>query len=371
MDDFIYVLVASLVILAGLVAFSSLGPIVPSTGPQPMYTSIESFFLGDVGFTTTMPVRTLSFGAFTVGQTQSESLKSIPETRIASSWFGTEQESLTIEVPSYYLDTLRDIKIDFNVYDTNQYGRLVIEWNGREVFREFADRGAYSVGIDPNFVRESNTLKIMAEGPGLIFWASSTYILQNLDIEVEYGPEKVLPFQIMSGELQSFDKGEISFYSEEDQNLTVKVNNIEIYSDSEFGSVTMDFDFFRVPLQTGNNILSFSSPSSLRLRNVELKIFLLSNEITRTRFFNITGEHLNLLNQGVVTGKIEVIVDTITRPGALTVKLNGHSLSVPTIQEGSNTITFYSGDVMEGENELRFSGTGSFYISEANVGLQG
>ena len=167
-EDFFYVLIAALILIGIFMAVSALWPYSPGgTGPGGTENiTVSEFSLGTVGYAEDQPVSS-GLGTFTVGETQEEVLKSVPQIEISSGWFGGNVEEYTIQVPSHYRESMRDILLSFNVYDTNQYGNLNVKWNGKNFYNEKAPRSRVVVDIDANYIEDENTLEISADGPGL------------------------------------------------------------------------------------------------------------------------------------------------------------------------------------------------------------
>jgi hypothetical protein len=189
-------------------------------------------------------------------------------------------------------------------------------------------------------------------------------------VNLEYGPAKLISFEIFPRELEAWNKGEVSFYSTGSGALSIKINGKEIYNQRPGITNTVGFEYNDAPLKVGNNIISLSCPDGvLNLQDVNLKVFLLTNEVVRTRDFNITSVYYNFLKQGK-KGRIDYKIDSITREGTLRIKLNNRALSVPAPITGLNSVYFTADHANEGENTLEFSGTGSWYISDVGVGVE-
>ncbi len=367
MEDFLYVLIAAVVFLGIMLLITAF---VSLPGPT-MNVSVASFSVGEVGYLTDYPSKTIDLKTFTVGETQEESLKAIPQIEVYRNIFTANTEKFVIAVPEWYETTMRGVRLNFNIYEqsSGQFSKLLIKWNGLEVFRYSGAAVDQSIFIEKDKVKSSNTLEIDCEYNAWWFWATSIYTLRNFNVNLEYGPERLIPFNLLASELQGFNKGEINFDGS-GCDLMVKVNGIDVYQGTPDGDTKIEFTYQEVPLTPGGNIVAFISTSGIcNLRNAEFKIFLVGNQVVATRKFDLTAGNYNLLNQGF-TGKVNYKIDSIMRTGSLTIKLNGGSLSVPSPKTGWNSATFTISDVQDGENEVSFSGTGAFDISEARIELE-
>jgi hypothetical protein len=367
MDDFIPVFIVAVIFIAIMLLITAFSGI---TGPA-MNVSVASFSVGEVGYLTDYPTRTLDLRSFSVGETQEESLKAIPQVEVNRWLFSAKTEKYVIDVPEWYETTMRGIMLSFNIFEqsSGQYSKLVIKWNGLEVFRYGDAASDQSVFIDKSGVKDSNTLEIDADYNAWFFWARSTYVLRNFNVNVEYGPERLIPFELLSSELQGFNKGEVTFdgYG---CSLLVRVNRVDVYQGTPSGETKIEFTYQDVPLVPGGNIVSFIATSGVcSLRDAQFRIYLIGNEVSSTKTFDLTADSMNMLNQGFA-GKVNYRVDSVIRTGSLSIKLNGKELSVPAPRTGWNTASFTAADVQQGENEIAFSGTGAFDIPEASIILE-
>ncbi len=366
-EEFVYVLAAAIIVLLVLGLIFAWVPI-----PSAESIKIAEFSgIGTIGYIPSEPSRTEALGSFVVGQTQTETLKSVPQVYVSAGLFGSGYESYDIEIPDYMLDAAENVKIGFKVYNTNQYGNLVIRWNGLEVFNEKAGLTDYSVTISSDYLEEDNTLEIFCTGPGFAFWASTVYLLHDFEAELEYGPATMIPFQLTQAELGSLNRIGLSFIGTADCLLSIDVNGNGIYTSKPSGVEEAEFSTSTVPLNTGNNIISFSTVTgTANLQNVMLDIYLATNLVTRTRDFNLTDIQYMYLQQDTMQGKIEYSIDEVGAQGSLEVRLNGHVLNTPIPEEGENMVYFDSSEAQEGDNTLSFTGTGQFEIGDVTVWLE-
>jgi hypothetical protein len=367
-DSFVYLLVIAFIILG---AFVLITPLVPITSEEPgKLKAIKSFEMGTVGFVEESPGKTLSLGSFRVGELQDESLLSIPAMDVEASYFGGRSFDYVIEVPEWYFDTMEGITLTFDVESTNSYGNLIIKWNGKEVYKGVTFSIRNSIEIGPELIGEKNTLEVLTE-PTLRFWASTIYKLKDFEVDLRYGPARLYVFEIFSNELQAFRRGEIDFYAAGQGELEIKLNGVGIYKGSPTGTVSTGFNFTTAPLVVGENILSFDTRlGALDLLNTELRVYLLTTQISRARTFNITDEFYGPLNYGTARGRIDFELDRIARQGSLEISMNGNRLAVPALREGTNTVHFTKDDANQGMNRLEFSGTGTFEISTVTIGVE-
>jgi len=365
-DDFMVLLVIAVILLISLFLISPfLGPIVIPENE----TIIANFSLGTVGFVVEDATRTESLGDIRVGEPQTEIIKSIFRSDIRRGILGETKEEFVVNVPEWLMEARIGARIKFTIRDTNVYGNLNIKWNGREFFGKKAGINQYDVFIEKDFVRSSNNVEISADGPGIFFWASTAYDIRDLTVGIEYGPAKIVSFDLLQSELQTFSKSEINFFATGSGSLKIKVNGLEIYTDNPRGFGTAEFKFGDIPLSVGRNIISFEiiGDGIVNLQGVELKIFLLSNEIVRTRTFEITQQQFDSLKNNQVKGAVKYFVNVIVRDGLLTIEQNGQALTSEHPKTGWNTVDFDSSKAREGENQIIFSGNGNWDIEDVQI----
>lgn len=370
MDEFIYVLIAAGVILVLLMAFGT--PLVEWMNQEPNATSYEvvsQFSLGEVGYSISEVARTINIGSFTLGKTQSEDLKSFPEIEVSNNLLGSHFEKFDVELGSEILNGLKNVKISFDIAETNLYGNLVVKWNGESVLDTKANLNHYNITIDPEKVKLSNNIEISCSGPGLLFWASTVYSLRDFNVKAEYGPEKIQSFDLSLKELDTWEKGVLKFYTTKGQQaeLIIKINNDEIYRKQAPEHLeTVNITYPEVALKTGKNLIVFGVKNGvLDMDDVKMEIFLLGNQISRERKFNVTTAQYNLVKQK--GGQIEFNVAEVLKDGTLKISINDHELNMDVSRTGEFSVYFDQSKISEGENTIEFSGTGGWDIQDVKI----
>ena len=136
MDEFIVLIIVAFVIIGAMMLIGTplaewAGGEWPGGGVTGNYKSLASFDLGRVGLSETEVSRTVSFGSFTLGQTQAETLKEMSTLGISQGYFGSDSKKFDIRVDQNVLNNMKDVKISFDMGEANLYGNLVIKWNGK------------------------------------------------------------------------------------------------------------------------------------------------------------------------------------------------------------------------------------------------
>lgn len=373
-DEFIWVFVVAVVVLIIFAAWGlwagappdAGGGVVPGAGN---FTLLGEFSLGRVGYTGTSPIRTESMGSFIAGEPQSEALKSVTELSIATSLIGMESREYTIPVQEEVLSEVRKVDIVFTVDDTNLYGNLRIKWNGKEVLNRQAYRGYYTVEIEKDNVKTVNSLEVYADGPGWLFWAATTYDLKDFKVNQVSGASKIYPFSLTLSELQTFDHAEVRFSVSKraGDTLLIKANGITVYNAYPGVQENVSFEYGDF-LKAGKNLLVFSAETgSFNIEDAELSVYSLTNVLVKSRGFDLSSEMLGDFQLGV----LEVTVDNVVKEGDLSVKVNGNAVDTAGAAVGKNRFTFGKSLVKEGDNDIEFSGSGAFDVSQVRIGFEG
>jgi hypothetical protein len=366
-DDFAYLLVGAIIIIAVLLAIFALIP----PGGIGVQVPVYNFTLGPVGINGEN-VETISFGSFTVGGTNSDILKSMPQLQITSGYLGGHSERLDVNVLNAYVPLAKQATITFTVYDsTPTYGNLIIKWNGMELYKNGASRGFYTLHADSQNIQELNSLEISADGPGAYFWAYTTYVIRDFKVTLNYGSLKLLPFTLTSSDIEGFKSGALEFSSPGGSGtLTVKLNGGQIFSGTPGQQESAKFDLFNAGINPGNNMITMSTQGdTFQLNDVNLKISLYMQQAANERAFTIPSDKYDLLGQGYL-GKIEFDVNNITSSGTMEISLNGNKLDIPALQKGQNYVVFTADQANEGQNTLKFSGTGGWDVGQVRILLE-
>lgn len=362
-DTFPYLLAVALFSLLLLSLFSGTYQV-----DQPdKFQVIEEFSLGTIGESQDFPAKTFNVGDVIVGKTQDEQLKHVILMDISQGMLGGETEKFMIQVPQAFQEIKRGVKITFTVVDANPIGNLKIIWNGKEFFSA-RPSGVTEFTIPKDYVKNENNVEVRSDGPGLFFWSATRYEIRDFKIFLQYGPQKVVGFDMLPSEIQNFDRGEVSFFGSGSGILQISVNSQPIFQATPVGSKRVEFNLSGILLNPGSNVLSFSSTASNTLSGTIFRIFLIKSEQVKRRTITLTKEDLTAIQAR--RGRMDITVKDIIRSGILKVTINGKQIDFPSIQEGENTVFFASTDVQEGNNVLEFTGSGSWDIPTVKVGFE-
>jgi hypothetical protein len=369
MDTFIGSLIIIAIVLIILLAVSAYFPYYPEGVPADLRV-VHSFTAGTIGYAENYVSRVQDFGSFGVGLPQDYNVKSVPKLEISAGLFGSTSEEFAVEVPQHVLEWLKGGEIEFTVVDTNQYGNLIITWNGAEVYNKKAGKGKETVSLDSSQIKASNTMIISAQGPGLVFWAATVYELSNFNVNAEYGPAKFLDFEVSQDELESLDRFNLDWFTASKRGtLVIKVNGDEIFSGVPERTDSVEFTDTSLPTASivpGKNRLAFMAANgSYELQDVRMRTYVSkSQRIMRERFELTTVQVDSLKAKG---GVVRIYVEDIEREGNLRVSLNEQSAGSAEAALGWNRIVFDGNLVDVDTNWLEISGTGTFDVGDVSV----
>jgi len=372
-DEFVWIVAIALILVVLFMAVSAVFPYNPVTPPNQTTNGtaganvVASFAqVGFVGYSSSYAGQTADYGSFVVGQTQADNLRKATQLDICAGLWCNRQQELSVAVPSYYMDTLKDVRVSFAIYDTNQYGDLVVKWNGKEFHRARSASQDYVITIDREYVKDSNTLQIYAEGPGLMFWASTIYTLRDFRADLEYGPAHISTFTLSQSELGAWNSGDLSFAgSGSTGQLRVRSNGYVVYQGMPAGQVNVPLNYSTAAPKLGENILVFDALGGgvFSLGNVRLRLYLLTNQVVKSKTFQLAASDYSKLGQG----RISFAVNSVQRDGDMTMKLNGKYLNVPKPVAGGNIVYFTKAEAAQGSNTLEITGSGYWDIGDMTI----
>lgn len=371
MDTFIGSLIIIAIILIVLLAVSAFFPYYPDGLPADIRV-IHEFSAGTIGYSDNYVSRSQDYGNFGVGLPQLESIKSLPRMEITAGLFGSVSEEITVNVPEHIVEWLKGGEITFTVESSNEYGNLVIAWNGAVVYDKRIARGSETVTLYPASIKKENTLQVSAQGPGMLFWAATVYNIKDFDVSAVYGPAKFVSFAVSQDELESLDRFDLSWFTASKRGaLIVKVNGEEVFSGVPERQQRVEFtdtDMQTASIIPGSNRLAFMAINgSYELQDVLMKTYVSKDQRVMKEKFDVTESQLNSLK--AKGGVVRMYVEGVERTGDLLVKINEQSAGSVYATEGWNSVPFDADLLERGTNWLQMSGTGTFDVGDVSVEL--
>ncbi len=382
MESFAVVLISAVLLLGFLFLATSLDlgmlgggkAVRQGQGAKIDLASMSSFF---VGFTKEDKARTVNYDAFTVGAVSSLKVKEVLEQDISNGLFSANELNLDVALHPASVSEAASGSVSFDVADTNNYGNLVVQWNGKEYFNGQPAVGKVSVKLPKESLKESNKLAIKSTGPGARFWAASVYALKNVRFEIVTIGKRSLFFDVFPEEIPSWSLGVINFNRDEFStagDLAVSVNGKTLYD--RFPRETDTIEIGPTEIRPGTNVLAFESRNAtFSLKNVFLNVFLWRNRTAGvSKYFQIGPDEMFLMNSSGYTGVVQISVGKVLKAAPLEVKFsNRHGSNSVFITELKDKVnaTFGPSQVTEGNNNITMLTDGSMGIDSVEIFLQG
>ncbi|MBW6451168.1 MAG: hypothetical protein K0B02_00370 [DPANN group archaeon] len=315
--------------------------------------------------------RTIDLGELSVGFTQSNHLiKAQDEIIIEHGIFEDNAFSVSFERQG-----ATEAIFEFDVFDTNLYGNLVISFNDEIIFDMKPNLTRYSFYFDN--LLEMNTLSIEAEGSSMKFWAPTAYILKDfyLSINSYSYTQKVIPFNVEAYEFNSLDNVEFSFQvlnARRNDNLTAYVNGYLVYTGDPMPRAKVykaNFGKFETLLLPGENHILFTSgqDSEYTISDAQLKISYygaISPSIHEVKF-KLTENQYDRIDNGTAVLSFDIPVVSIA---GLKIYMNDKFID-ETVYEGTNKFYLHTDILEDGDNLLRFQTLGTYKIDNLEISI--
>lgn len=371
MDEFIIVLVVALALLGIFLLVFGPTYTLPPGQPVKNITTVTEVTVGQIGFVSTVPARIVQIKPFSAGTTQFETLKNWGPQEI-SAGFTSKEISEQIPANKNLLDYTERLVLEFDVNKdkTNSAEDLVISWNSIEVFRGRPTEGHQAIKIPKQNITDPYSIQISTSAPGLAtIVKSSAYQLDSLKLTQEYGQAKVEVFDLQPKELEAFEKAEINLAAsprgDSIGRLIIKVNGFEIYNEKPDRFVLVSFDQKTVPNIGLNNRISFISEGGLyEITDPKINVYLLTTSLTKKKIFALSEDQLASLQKKRLTLQADA---EVSKPGRLTVTLNGNRIEFADIISGTNSRPISNTTLVKGENTMEFTAVGTVEITRARI----
>ncbi|MBI1971967.1 MAG: hypothetical protein HYS53_01560 [Candidatus Aenigmarchaeota archaeon] len=337
-------------------------------------TSFPQFF---IGFTKEDKARTVNYDDFALGEESSMRIKEVLEQTISSGLFSSEVLSLDLPLNPPTVAEATGAMLSFEVADANDYGNLVVAWNGKDYYNEKPATGKVLIKLPKESLKNENRLEIKSAGPGARFWAASVYLLKNITLDVLTVSKRTIFFEVFPEEVSSWSSGVLNFrragYSSQDGIIKAYANGRLVYN-----SFPKETDIIQIgpdDIRPGTNSLKFESDQVFSLKNVFLNVFLWKNRTTGiTKSFLLSADDLTLLNRSGYYGVVQIKLGEVLKAAPLEVRFRGNkttkSVFITELKDNINA-TFGADQVGEGNNTLTFATDGSMRVDSVEVFIQG
>lgn len=226
--------------------------------------------------------------------TSGQLLKGIPSIFVKNALFDKEQ---AVHTTSFDIDkkSTTNVMISFTVKD--HYGPLIISLNDREIFNGEVDGNKF-LRISDSDIYSTNTLEFSVPNPGVMFWNSNKYSIENVQITgdvTDYtSSSSTQKFTITQTEKDNLESATLYFRPictlSEVGPLSIELNRRTIFN-SIADCGTRSFASLDInEINAGSNELKFSvEKGSYLLDNLMVKIAL-EKPTYKTYFFDIDDD---------------------------------------------------------------------------------
>lgn len=338
-------------------------------------TSFPQFFLG---FTTEDKARTINYDDFALGAESTMKVKEVLEQEISEGLFSRNALSLDVALDLSTVSDAAGAAVSFEVVNTNNYGNLVVSWNGKDYYNDKPATGKITVKLPKESLKSENTLSIKSTGPGARFWASSVYSLKNVRLDVVTVSKRTLFLEVFPEEISTWSSGVLNFrradYSTQKGVIKAYANGKLVYN--SFPNEADRIEIGPDDIRPGTNMVRLESQDGVfSLKNVFLNVFLWKNRTTGvTKSFMLGADDLMLLNRSGYSGVVQISLGEVLKAAPMEIRFrSGKSTKSVFITELKDRInaTFGADQVSEGNNTLTFATDGSMRVESVDVFIQG
>ena len=180
----------------------------------------------------------------------------------------------SISFPISNFDNLLGVNVGFFVYDSNLYGKLIIDSNGHEIYRDYSYPGWHTAFIKKDYLKSQNVLRVDSESSGWRIWAPTVYIFTaNVTGEYEGIMSRTFQFNLTNDEKNKATSGSLSIIGmgSGSGRIIAKLNGYEIYKGDVSASPTFSSD----DLLPGINTIELSTEpfGSYRIDKLDATVY--------------------------------------------------------------------------------------------------
>lgn len=263
--------------------------------------------------------------------------------------------------------------VSFNVSSTNRYGLLVVRAGNCTLYEGRPEKGHYDIPVPSNCLTNRTEVLIATTSSGWRLWAPSFYNISSASLKLRKyvsNPAR-LKFSLDGETYNGFQQGVLMIYfGYVDSNVTVRVNNREVYRGHADYETTVKFG--KMDARKGTNIIEIlPSQGGLIRGRAELEIMFSSNMPHRIEqdFYIGQPEWLSLGNG---CGVASFYVGRVHSPGGIAVRIEngaGNHTKYYQLKEGLYQVPLCKSELSRGLNRIVVEGIDGalFETSEIEV----
>lgn len=247
----------------------------------------------------------------------------------SSSFFSkrTKNLDLYIDNPAYISDSY----ITFNVKKSE--GILEIALNDELIYEGIASLGTINpIKIPTKLLKDSNVLEFSVVSPGLSFWKTNEYVLENIKVvanQLTIEDESSANFFVYENEISDPKRAILKFYADCAQSqmssLYVSINGVKVLNTvPSCGDLNM-VEFSPQILRIGDNKIAFNSNSNAKIREITVDIEA-NEQVNPTYYFNMNDTEYGYIING--SKKIYLYLEFLGEDNKLDVNINSNKLYI-------------------------------------------
>lgn len=269
--------------------------------------------------------------------------------------------------------------IRFDVERANNYGNLIIKFNGNVIENRKFVPGSYTININSSMIGESNSIELVPTSSSWRLWAPTVYSLKNVEFvyQTHYSKMTEIPFTIYQEEANSMigKRGRITLdLGEHSGKLKILLNGNQVYYEGVSGYQSIYFD--ESNLKLGQNSIKFLAEDYGNfIGDASMLIYydtLRDNDAVSDIIIN-QSNYNKLMNEW---GIISFDVTRVTNPGGLSVSItdqNGRKsiLAYDTLSAKNYYFFFNSSYLSLGKNTVTIGPVDNsvFYVKDFSINI--
>ena len=339
------------------------------------YYYLKTFSIGELG-SYKESSRTLSLGRKEIGYNlKYKVIKQDNVVLVKNGIFEREDKEYVFRT-----ENAKKIRLSFTVNRTNRYGKLIVVFNDRIVFRNYTYPGE-EVNIEIlEDIKGENKIRISCESSGAKIWAPTAYELKDVKVEaLDYENSEInVDLYLEPEEYEGLKEVDVMFnVINRDGSGKLKVYVNKKLASENYYNPSADLRtiaLYKYLLKPGMNTITLSTDpdTTYDLDNLNIKVIYLTTSIIsyNSLSFKLAPSTYRYIKEENVSAFLEFDVSQALVDKGIDVKINGHSYSLSSLAEGENILEINKEDLQSGINVVELSTKGYYNIPRIKVGIR-